>query len=202
MLRYLSRERSCSSAFTETWRNITSTSASTVRVRRPTARVQMRAKNAFLVQAGALALCACAVTPAVMGPSVIVLPPQGKDLTQFQGEDASCRQYAATIVAKSANPNSAASISQQQQQYDIAYAQCMAAAGNQLAPSAIRYAPNFPYVDAYPAYYGPWFGSTIGLGFVGVFGPRFHSNHHVRFAHNPEFTRHPEFMHHNSGHRH
>ena len=43
--------------------------------------------------AGALALGACAVAPPT-GPSVLVFPTQGKDLTQFHQEDATCRGYA------------------------------------------------------------------------------------------------------------
>ena len=39
-----------------------------------------------------LFLSACATAP--MGPTVQVLPPQGKPFEQFQGEDYSCRQYA------------------------------------------------------------------------------------------------------------
>ena len=44
----------------------------------------------------ALSLAACASTP--MGPTVQVLPPQGKPFEQFQGEDYSCRQFAAGQV--------------------------------------------------------------------------------------------------------
>lgn len=41
----------------------------------------------------ALMLGACVVGPPT-GPNVMALPPQGKDLAQFQQEDLSCRQYA------------------------------------------------------------------------------------------------------------
>ena len=44
----------------------------------------------------AFAMAACATTP--MGPTVQVLPPQGKPFQQFQGEDYSCRQFAASQV--------------------------------------------------------------------------------------------------------
>jgi len=37
-------------------------------------------------------LAACASTP--MGPTVRAVPPQGKSFDQFQGENASCKQYA------------------------------------------------------------------------------------------------------------
>jgi hypothetical protein len=43
-----------------------------------------------------LSLAACASTP--MGPTVQVLPPQGKPFEQFQGEDASCKGFAASQV--------------------------------------------------------------------------------------------------------
>ncbi|SDE28744.1 glycine zipper family protein [Belnapia rosea] len=43
--------------------------------------------------AGALALGACTVAPPT-GPTALMFPPQGKDLTQFHQEDASCRGYA------------------------------------------------------------------------------------------------------------
>ena len=57
-----------------------------------------------------------------------------------------------------------------QQQYDIAYAQCMAADGNHLDPNPIRYTPDDDAdgVYAYPAYYGPWFGPATGVGFIGL----------------------------------
>jgi hypothetical protein len=54
----------------------------------------------------AFALAACANTP--MGPTVQVLPPQGKPFEQFQGEDYSCRQFATNQVqgqADAANTN-------------------------------------------------------------------------------------------------
>ncbi|WP_206664516.1 hypothetical protein [Dankookia rubra] len=43
--------------------------------------------------AGALALSACAVAPPT-GPTALMFPPQGKNLTQFNQEDAACRGYA------------------------------------------------------------------------------------------------------------
>jgi hypothetical protein len=44
----------------------------------------------FAALAGALALGACTVAPPT-GPSVLVLPPEGKNLAQCQREDAACR---------------------------------------------------------------------------------------------------------------
>src|ERR1700724_1936490 len=46
---------------------------------------------------GALALVACAETPP-SGPSVVGVPPQTKDLAQFQREDSVCRQYASQQI--------------------------------------------------------------------------------------------------------
>lgn len=43
--------------------------------------------------AAPLLLAACVVAPPT-GPSVMVLPAKGKDLAQFQQEDATCRQFA------------------------------------------------------------------------------------------------------------
>lgn len=40
-----------------------------------------------------LGLGACAVVPPA-GPSLVALPPKGKELATFQNEDASCRNYA------------------------------------------------------------------------------------------------------------
>jgi hypothetical protein len=43
---------------------------------------------------GSVALGACAVAPPD-GPSVVAMPPQGKNLQAFQQDDFACRQYAA-----------------------------------------------------------------------------------------------------------
>jgi hypothetical protein len=51
---------------------------------------------AFVAMAGTLALGACAVAPT--GPSIAAMPPQGKNLAEFQQDDATCRQYAAQQV--------------------------------------------------------------------------------------------------------
>jgi len=51
-----------------------------------------------------LCVCACATVPT--GPSVMVLPGNGKDFTQFQFDDAVCRQWALQQIG--ATPNHAA----------------------------------------------------------------------------------------------
>ena len=47
----------------------------------------------LLVLLGVLALSGCATVPT--GPSVMVLPPQGKPFEAFQADDSVCRQWAA-----------------------------------------------------------------------------------------------------------
>lgn len=66
-----------------------------------------------------------------------------------------------------------------QQSYDIAYAQCMAARGNAVAPltSGWDYGSYaYPYPDW--AYFGPWLGPSLTFGFF-----RAHGFHHHDFDH-------------------
>ena len=155
----------------------------------------MPGSKSALVLAATLAIGACTVAPPT-GPSVLALPPEGKDLARFRDEDGSCRQYASAQVGHGSPTQAAtrgaiggaahATSADLQQRYDVAYAQCMAASGNRLQPlPAVGYYGSYshgPY--AYPAYYGgyygPWFGPTVSLGFFGRFGPRFH---HPGFFH-------------------
>jgi hypothetical protein len=53
-----------------------------------------------------LALAACVVPPPP-GPSVMALPKQGDDFSQFQGRDASCRNFASAQIGQG-NPAQAA----------------------------------------------------------------------------------------------
>ena len=53
----------------------------------------MRFMRAAVVAASVLSLSACAIAPPT-SPRVMALPGAGKNLTTFQQEDASCRQYA------------------------------------------------------------------------------------------------------------
>jgi hypothetical protein len=169
--------------------------------------------------AGMLALGACAVAVPT-GPNVLVVPAVGKNLTQFQQEDVSCRGYAqqqigngvvqhapkqsavgsaATGTAAGAvgggaaveagtgqlsgtavdASNAAASAAELQWRYDLAYAQCMIASGDHLQEFQAGWAYG-PYAYLYAPQYGPWFGPSIALGFVGRVGPHFH---HPGFAH-------------------
>jgi hypothetical protein len=156
--------------------------------------------------AGTFVLAACAATPPT-GPTVVTVPPEGKNLSQFQQEDASCRQYAANQIGyptptqagvqsstgstAASTHNTNVSTRQLQLQYDTAYIQCMAASGNRLQGFTGAYSSYYPYNVAYadPAYYDPWydpwFGPLVGFGFVGGFGHRFHHGgfHHDGFAH-------------------
>lgn len=55
-----------------------------------------------LVVLGLLAMAAC-TAPLPSGPLVLALPPQGKDLVQFQLEDTTCRRYAQQQVEHAAS---------------------------------------------------------------------------------------------------
>jgi hypothetical protein len=147
---------------------------------------EMHAQNAFPVFAGILALCACAVAPPA-GPNVIALPPQGKDLGQFQREDASCRQYAAMIGSGPGSQTPTPLPARSSSNMTLPMRNAWPLMGITWDPNPIRYTPYYDAygVYAYPAYYGPWFGPTIGVGSIGVFGPRFH---HAVFAHHPGFA--------------
>jgi len=88
--------------------------------------VSMTRTSALLIAAAAAVLTsACASTPT--GPSVMVLPGSSKTFEQFQADDARCRQAAVTDAATAKEGNV-----HPQQRYDMAYMQCMYAAGNQI----------------------------------------------------------------------
>ncbi|HEY0182129.1 MAG TPA: hypothetical protein VGC09_04910 [Rhodopila sp.] len=141
--------------------------------------------KALKVPAGLLLMAAvsplatgCAAVPP-SGPSIVALPQQGKDLAQFQREDAACREYAATRITP---PNASGKSSDQlQQAYNIAYAQCMATNGDNISPIPISYGPAYAYPD--PWYWDPWHDPGFGVSFIG-FGSRFH--HHA-FPHRGGF---------------
>src|SRR3712207_1177615 len=100
----------------------------------------------------ALGLTACAVVPP-SGPTVLVLPPEGKNLGRFQQEDATCRTYASSQIGSALGANTArVSGYTLQRRYDMAYVQCMAASGNRLQPPMVGYHSS-PYAYGYPGYY-------------------------------------------------
>jgi hypothetical protein len=164
--------------------------------------------------ATALALGACTTLPE--GPSIAVMPSQGKDIGTFQQEDMACRQYAAQqtgispgaaaqqsvvnsavlgtvagaaagtlIGAAAGNPGAGAAIGagsglvlgsaaganagafsgdNVQRQYDIGYAQCMTAKGNNVTAAPAQTAA-YPY--PYPAYgyaYPPGYYAPYPVG--------------------------------------
>jgi hypothetical protein len=176
----------------------------------------------------------CAVAPPT-GPAVVALPGTGKSFEAFQGDDATCRQYAAaqignvapadaaqqsavgstavgTVVGAAAgavigaaagNPATGAAIGagsgllvggatglsaaqasdmSLQRRYDIGYAQCMTAKGDNVQfPTVVSYPyPAYAYGPYYPyyPYYPPFYGS-VGLGFgFGSHHRHFHRFHH------------------------
>ncbi|HYZ25191.1 MAG TPA: hypothetical protein VE690_23890, partial [Rhodopila sp.] len=86
---------------------------------------------------------------------------------------------AGLLVGSAIGANNAhASAAQLQQRYDMAYAQCMTASGNQLqafSTAGSYYAPyygDYGYPYGYPAYYG--FAPSVSLGFFGRFDRDFH----------------------------
>jgi hypothetical protein len=90
-------------------------------------------RRTLSVVVAAIVLAGCASTPT--GPSVMVLPGSGKTFDQFRADDARCRQLAAADV----ETTKGGAVSTQQR-FDVAYMQCMYAAGNQI-PMSGRGAP-------------------------------------------------------------
>ena len=112
----------------------------------------MPSPRAILGLAGAFGLTACATAVPPSGPTVLVLPPEGKSLGRFQQEDANCRNYASSQLGPVIGANNARVSSYTlQRRYDVAYVQCMAASGNRLQPPTVGcYSP---YVYGYPRYW-------------------------------------------------
>ncbi|MBL8473277.1 MAG: hypothetical protein KF778_14555 [Rhodocyclaceae bacterium] len=82
----------------------------------------------------ALFLGGCAGLPTE--PDVIALPGTGKSLEQFRADHAQCRAYAAP------KPDSKGGYYDAQRRYDIAYTQCMYAAGHRVpVPAATLVEP-------------------------------------------------------------
>ena len=111
----------------------------------------MPSTRAILGLVGASGLTACATAVPPSGPTVLVLPPQGKNLERFQQEDANCRNYASSQSGPVIGADNARVSSYTlQRRYDIAFVQCMAASGNRLPPPAAE--GYSPYVYGYPRY--------------------------------------------------
>ena len=77
------------------------------------------------VAVSVLVLGGCASAPT--GPTMMVLPGPGKSLEQFQGDDATCRQWAAQQTRAETGDSFLI-----QRRYDIAYQQCMYSHGNDI----------------------------------------------------------------------
>ena len=104
------------------------------------------------VMAGAALLATltgCATQP--LGPTVAVMPPANKNFDAFQQDQAACTGYASQQVGGQTQGGS-----EVQLQYNIAYAQCMAAHGNQVPTQQAAYGP--------PAGYGGYYGYPYGYG--------------------------------------
>jgi uncharacterized membrane protein YgcG len=126
---------------------------------------------------GALALVACAESPP-SGPSVVGLPPQTKDLAQFQQEDSACRQYASQQTSSESPAQATSQVIAEtlQQRYDTNYVQCMYFKGNiVMMPPPDGYPPYAYY--PYP-YYDPWFWGVFGVGGSFLFSGHHHRHHH------------------------
>ena len=121
---------------------------------------------------GGFLAAGCAVRPPT-GPTVLAVPPEGKALSQFQQEEANCRNYAFNQIsispAEGANRSTAGANNAQtssyglQARYDMAYTQCLASTGNKVQTAA-AYASPYGYYGGYP-YYSPFYGGYYGPGF-------------------------------------
>ena len=83
------------------------------------ARTLVRSASTVLV---GFFVSACTVT----GPSVMVLPGQGRTFEQFQGDDTTCRQIAASQDGQTS-----------QSRYDMTYVQCMYAKGHRVPMAGV-----------------------------------------------------------------
>jgi len=82
----------------------------------------------FLLAALTLAACAPFVPTE---PGILALPGTGKNLEQFQADDAECRRYAGSRITPAAD----AASYDVQRRYDAAYVQCMYSKGHKVPVS-------------------------------------------------------------------
>src|SRR6059058_1033967 len=128
---------------------------------------------------GTLAIVSCAVGPP-SGPSVVAVPPQGKELAIFQQDDAQCRSYASTAIGAGAARGSGQDL---QTRYDIAYTQCMYSRGDSIV-GARSFGAGYPaYAGLYPSPWAPsfypWYPGAFFGSSIFVFGGRAHHfDHH------------------------
>ncbi len=88
----------------------------------------------YLAVSALLALNGCVTMPT--GPSVLVMPAQGKPFDVFQSEVGKCRQWADSRMGKFYDYYSS---QEAQFYYDNAYIQCMISHGNQIPRPARMY---------------------------------------------------------------
>jgi hypothetical protein len=81
-----------------------------------------------------LALAGCAVPPP-SGPSIVALPGREKSLEQFTGDDMKCRRFATERSA--VGQTAMLSDWEMQRDYDMAYVQCMYAAGHRVPVAGV-----------------------------------------------------------------
>ena len=106
-----------------------------------------RGRSGLVIVTVTLAAVGCATTPT--GPSVLVLPAEGRSHEEFRADDARCRAAAAAELQTTAGGYVSA-----QGRYDMVYVQCMYAAGHQVpvrgAPLRARDVPPPPPGSAPP----------------------------------------------------
>jgi hypothetical protein len=174
----------------------------------------LRSRPSIAMLAVVLVVGACTVAPPT-GPSIVAMPPAGKDYARFRQEDYACRQHAqqdigygspqqaanqsavgsaalltalgavvgglfgsvtgdfgagaaigagggllaGSAVGAGTAQTSAAGL---QRRYDMTYAQCMQASGNQIPRWGYPYGP-YAY-SAWPGQYGYYAGPVVSYG--------------------------------------
>ena len=101
----------------------------------------MKISSRLVLVASVLTMTACASVPT--GPSVMVLPGQGKTFEQFHADDGACRQVAAREIQSTRSGEVPA-----QYRYDVAYMQCMYAKGHQIPGPGTRSSTETPSPSA------------------------------------------------------
>jgi len=149
-------------------------------------------RSTLAAMMGGFLAAGCAARPPT-GPTVLAVPPEGKALSQFQQEEANCRNHAFNQIgispAEGANRSAVGANNAQtssrglQARYDMAYTQCLASTGNKVQTAA-AYASPYGYYGGYP-YHSPYYGGYYGPGFYGPglslgLGLGFGHRHHFR----------------------
>ncbi len=99
-----------------------------------------------LLACSGLFLASCIHSP-VTGPTLRLYPAPGKSVDVFNLEDKACRAYAMEIIHdQNTKAPAPPTHRQQQQHYDFAYGQCMAARGNPMPPNSFWGEPEKPSI--------------------------------------------------------